>query len=161
YRIVGESRLDSRFEALRSGESPLIGRDEELALLRRRWMEGKAGAGQIVMISAEPGIGKSRLAEALRESLETELHTGLRYFCSPYHQDSALYPIIGQLERAAGFEADDPAEAKLDKLQALLSVAASAENAVPLVAELLSLPIAGRYPTLDLTPQHKKEKTFD
>ena len=161
YRILGESWVDSQFEALRSGESPLIGRDQELALLRRRWIEGKAGAGQIVLILAEPGIGKSRLAEGLRESLETEPHTQLRYFCSPYHQDSTLYPIIGQLERAAGFETDDPAEAKLDKLQALLSVAASAETDVPLVGELLSLPIADRYPTLDLTPQHKKEKTFD
>ena len=107
FRILRESSVGSRFEALRAGETPLIGRDEELELLRHRWAEAKAGRGQIVLISAEPGIGKSRLAEAFRKSLESDPHTRLRYFCSPHHQDSALFPFIGQLERAARFERDD------------------------------------------------------
>jgi predicted ATPase len=95
FRVLGESRVGSRFEALRSGESPLVGRDEELELLQRRWEQAKAGTGRVVLISAEPGIGKSRLAEAFRENLAGEPHTRLRYFCSPHHQDSALYPFIG------------------------------------------------------------------
>ena len=161
YRVFGESRVGSRFEALRSGKSPLVGRDEELELLRRRWTEAKAGAGRVVLILAEPGIGKSRLAEALRESVETEPHTRLRYFCSPHHQHSAFHPVIGHLERAAGFKPDDTARDRLDKLQTLLSGAASAENDLPLVAELMSLPLTDRYPAVELTPQSKKEKVFD
>jgi class 3 adenylate cyclase/predicted ATPase/DNA polymerase III delta prime subunit len=159
-QVLRPSAVASRFEALRSGETPLVGRDEELELLRRRWDQAKTGAGRVVLISAEPGIGKSRLAEAFRESLEGEPHTRLRYFCSVHHQDSALFPIISQLERAAGFAGDDSPEAKLDKLQALVSTTDPATD-VPLLAELLSVPLDGRYPALDLTPQRKKEKTFE
>jgi class 3 adenylate cyclase len=110
WRVVGESGVVSRFEALRSEATPLVGRDEELDLLLRRWQQVKAGEGRAVLISGEPGIGKSRLAAALSERVENDPHTRLRYFCSPYHQDSALYPFITQLERAAGFERDDTAE---------------------------------------------------
>ena len=105
FRVLRESGIGSRFEALRTGETALIGREEELELLRRRWVQATAGRGQVVLISAEPGIGKSRLAEAFRQSLEGEPHTRLRYFCSPHHRDSALSPFIAQLERAAGFRA--------------------------------------------------------
>ena len=108
----------SRFEALRSGETPLVGREEEVELLVRRWQQAKSGEGRVVLISGEPGIGKSRLTAALSERIESEPHTRLRYFCSPHHQDSALYPFIVQLERAAGFARDDGPEAKLDKLAA-------------------------------------------
>src|SRR6202043_3777090 len=104
WRVVGESGVVSRFEALRSEATPLVGRDEELDLLLRRWQQAKAGEGRAVLISGEPGIGKSRLAAALSERIENDPHTRLRYFCSPYHQDSALYPFITQLERFAGFE---------------------------------------------------------
>jgi predicted ATPase len=83
----------SRFEALRSGATPLVGRDEELELLIRRWEQAKSGEGRVVLISGEPGIGKSRLTAALSEHIGTEPHTRLRYFCSPHHQDSALYPF--------------------------------------------------------------------
>jgi class 3 adenylate cyclase len=121
FRVLGESRVSSRFEALRSGETPLVGRDEEIELLRRRWEQTKAGTGRVVLISAEPGIGKSRLAEAFRESIEGDPHTRLRYFCSPHRQDSALFPFTGQLERAAGFERDDTPAARLDKLQVLVA----------------------------------------
>jgi Predicted ATPase len=99
--------VESRFEALRTATTPLIGRDEEVDLLLRRWEQAKRGDGCVVLISGEPGIGKSRLAETIVERLGGEPHTRLRYFCSPHHQDSALYPSIAQLERAAGFRRED------------------------------------------------------
>jgi len=103
WQVLGESGEVSRFEALRSGETPLVGRDEEIELLRRRWEQAKSGEGRVVLISGEPGSGKSRLTAALSAHIESEPHTRLHYFCSPHHQDSALYPFIAQLERAAGF----------------------------------------------------------
>jgi class 3 adenylate cyclase len=161
FRVVRERGVGSRFEALRTGEAPLVGREEETELLSRRWAQAKAGRGQVVLISAEPGIGKSRLAEAFRYSLERETHTRLRYFCSPHHQDSALFPFIAQLERTASFERDDTPSVRLKKLQALLAASEPAEGDVPLLAELLSVPFDSLYPALELTPQRKKEKTFD
>ena len=107
WRVLGESGEVSRFEALRSGETPLVGREEEIELLIRRWQQAKTGEGRAVLISGEPGIGKSRLTAELSQRIESEPHTRLRYFCSPYHQDSALYPFIVQFERAAGFARDD------------------------------------------------------
>jgi class 3 adenylate cyclase len=107
WRVLGESGEISRFEALRSGETPLVGREEEIELLIRRWRQAKRGEGRAVLISGEPGIGKSRLTAELSQRIESEPHTRLRYFCSPYHQDSALYPFIVQFERAAGFARDD------------------------------------------------------
>jgi class 3 adenylate cyclase len=121
WRIVGESGVVSRFEALRSEATPLVGRDEELDLLLRRWQQAKAGEGRVVLVSGEPGIGKSRVVAALWQRIQGDPHTRLRYFCSPYHQDSALYPVIAQLERAAGFARDDTVEEKLGKLRALLA----------------------------------------
>ncbi len=109
WRVIGESGMLSRFEALRSGETPLVGREEEIELLIRRWQQAKSGEGRVVLLSGEPGIGKSRLTAALSEHIGSEPHTRLRYFCSPHHQDSALYPFIAQLERAAGFIRDDAA----------------------------------------------------
>ena len=132
-----------------------------MELLLRRWAQAKAGNGRVVLISAEPGVGKSRLAEALAERIAAEPHTRLRYFCSPHHQDSALYPVIAQMERAAGFlHADEPA-ARLAKLQALLAATAPPMEDVALIAELHSLPSADLAPPLDVTPQRKKEKTFE
>src|SRR5216683_6762491 len=149
----------SRFEALRSGATPLVGRGEELDLLLRRWELAKTGEGRVVLLSGEPGIGKSRLTAALSERIGSEPHTRLRYFCSPHHQDSALYPVIGQLERAAGFARDAGPETKLDKLATLLGPAAEIGD-ISLLVELLSLPGGDRFAPLDLSPQRKKESTF-
>ena len=115
----------------------------------------------MVLLSGEPGIGKSRLTAALLERLAAEPHTRLRYFCSPQHTDSALYPIIGQMERAAGFTHDDATQAKLDKLDALLAQSFTPRQDAALFAEMLSLPNDGRYPTLDLTPQQRRQKTLE
>src|SRR4029077_17399768 len=142
-------------------ETPLVGREEELELLLRRWEQAKAGTGRVVLISAEPGIGKSRLTEAFRESIACEPNTRLRYFCSPHRQNSALFPFIGQLERPAGFERDDTPAARLDKLEVIVVTAAPTKDDVQPLAELLGVPLDNRYPTLDLTPQRKKEKTFE
>ena len=103
------------------GLTDLVGREEELDLLLRRWSKAQAGEGQVVLLSGEAGIGKSRLTAALLERLSGEAHTRLRYFCSPQHTDSAFYPIIGQMERAAGLAHDDKPQAKLDKLDAVLA----------------------------------------
>jgi class 3 adenylate cyclase/predicted ATPase len=159
WRVVGESGVVSRFEALRSGTTPLVGRDEELDLLLRRWQQAKSGEGRVVLVSGEPGIGKSRLTAALSQRIETEPHTRIRYFSSPHHQDSALYPFISQLERAAGFARDDTATMKLDKLEALIGDGAEPGD-LSLIAEMLSLSGGERFPPLDLSPQRKKERTL-
>jgi class 3 adenylate cyclase/predicted ATPase len=160
-RVLRESAVEGRFAALRTSSMPLVGRDEELALLQRRWQQAKAGEGCVVLLSGEPGIGKSRLAQVVFDQIAGDPHTRLRFFCSPHHQDSALYPTVTQLERAAGFRRDDTAEQKLDRLEAVLSQAADDLcEAVPLLAALLSLPVGDRYPPLNLTPQKQKEKTL-
>ncbi len=159
WRVLGESGVVSRFEALRSGETPLVGRDEEIELLVRRWQQAKSGEGCVVLISGEPGIGKSRLTAALSEHIGSEPHTRLRYFCSPHHQDSALHPFITQLERAAEFVRDDTVEAKLDKLRALLAPGTRDDDDITLLSELLSLPSSAA--NLILSPQRKREKLFE
>ena len=159
WRVLGESEVVSRFEALRSAETPLVGREEEVELLLRRWEQAKSGEGRVVLISGEPGIGKSRLTAALSERIGSEPHTRLRYFCSPHHQDSALYPFIAQLERAAGFARDDTVEAKLGKLQALLTPGTRDDDDITLLSELLSLPSSAA--NLNLSPQRKREKLFE
>src|SRR5262249_23615053 len=145
--------VESRFEALRaSGLTALVGREEETDLLLRRWARAKTGEGQVVLISGEAGIGKSRLTAELLEGLAAEPHTRMRYFCSPQHTDSALYPIIGQMERAVGLAHDDTSQARLDKLDAVLSQTSTSVEHAALFAEMLSLPNDRRYPTLDLSP---------
>jgi predicted ATPase len=151
----------SRFEALRaSGLTDLVGREEESELLLRRWSRAKTGEGQVVLLSGEAGIGKSRLTATLLERLAAEPNTRLRYFCSPQHTDSALFPIIGQMERAAGLVHDDAPGARLDKLDALLAQTSTSIEDASLIAEMLSLPNDGRYPALDLDPQQRRQKTL-
>jgi class 3 adenylate cyclase/predicted ATPase len=162
WQVLGASSVASRFEALRgSALSRLVGRGEEIELLLRRWARAKGGDGQVVLVSGEPGIGKSRLTTALTERLHGEPHVRLRYFCSPYHQDSALFPFIDQFGRASGFAHDDPPMAKLEKLAALLSSTAPVEGDVALIADLLSLPASERHPLPNLSPQRKKERTLE
>jgi predicted ATPase len=152
--------VESRFEALHaSGLTELVGREEELELLLRRWSKAKSGEGQVVLLSGEPGIGKSRLSAALMERLAPEPHTRLRYFCSPQHADSAFYPIISQTERAAGMAHDDTTQAKLDKLDAVLAQTSTPIQDAALFAEMLSLPNDGRYPALDLAPEERRQRT--
>jgi class 3 adenylate cyclase len=162
YQVLRPSAVESRFEALHGTRlTPLVGRGEELELLLRRWQQAKGGDGSVVLISGEPGIGKSRLVQTLLERLSNEPHTRLRSFCSPHHQDTALYPTITQLERAAGFRRENTEEQRLDKLEALLAQATNdLSEAVPLLAGLLSIFVGDRYPALDLTPQKRKEKTL-
>jgi class 3 adenylate cyclase/predicted ATPase len=157
WAVLRARAVESRFEALHeTGLTALVGREEEMELLARRWSRAKVGEGQVVLLSGEAGIGKSRLTAELLERVAAERHTRLRYFCSPQHTDSALYPIIGQLERAAGFANDDDAAAKQQKLAQMLVEGGEAE-AFPLFAELLSLPGTA----LDISPQQKKKRTFE
>jgi class 3 adenylate cyclase/predicted ATPase len=162
WMVLRASTVESRFEALHpSGLTALVGREEETELLLRRWSRAKSGEGQVVLISGEAGIGKSRLTAVLLESAASEPHTRLRYFCSPQHTDSAFYPIVGQMERAAGFLHNDMPQQKLDKLDAALAHSSASIQDVALIAEMLSLPDDGRYPALELTPQHRRRKTME
>src|SRR5262249_25150829 len=161
-QVLRPSAVASRFEALRgSALSPLVGRHEEIDLLLRRWARAKAGDGQVVLVSGEPGIGKSRLTAALGVRFRAEPYLRLRYFCSPYYQDSALYPFIDQLSRAAGFTPDDSPTVRLEKLESLLFRAAPPDEDVALIADLLSLPSSERHPLPNLSPQRKKERTLE
>ena len=160
--VLRANPVDSRFDAFHAtGLTELVGRQEEIELLLRRWSKAEAGEGQVVLLSGEPGIGKSRLTAALLERLAAEPHTRLRYFCSPQHTDSALYPIIGQMERAAGLAHNDTVQTKLDKLDALLAQTSTSKQEAALLAELLSLPNDGRYPDLELTPQQRRQRTLE
>ena len=162
WAALRPSSVESRFEALHaSGLTELVGREEELELLLRRWSKAKSGEGQVVLLSGEPGIGKSRLTAALLERLASELHTRMRYFCSPQHTDSALYPVISQMERAAGFVHDDTAKAKLDKLDAVLAQGFTPPQDAALFAEMLSLTNDGRYIASELTPEQRRQKTLE
>ena len=161
HQVLRASNLENRFDARQHAGAPLLGREEELDLLVRRWQQAKAGEGRAVLIAGEPGIGKSRLTRALLERVQDEPHTRLQYHCSPYHQDSALHPIISQLVRAAGIEHEDAADRKLGKLGAVLAPTATGQNeTVALLAPLLSIPLAPEHVPLDLSPQRRKELTF-
>ena len=162
WAALRESSAEGRFEAMHAtGLTDLVGREEELDLLLRRWSKAKTREGQVVLLSGEAGIGKSRLTAALLERLASEPYTRLRYFCSPQHTDSALYPIISQMERAAGFAHDDNGQAKLDKLDAVLAQSFTSRQDAALFAEMLSQSNDGRYPKLELSPQQRRQKTLE
>jgi predicted ATPase len=162
WATLRPSSVESRFEALHGAAlTALVGREEELELLLRRWSKAKSGEGQVVLLSGEAGIGKSRLTAALLEAIASEPHTRLRYFCSPQHTDSALYPIIGQMERAAGLAHGDTAQVKLDKLDSLLAQTSTSKQVAALFAEILSLPNDGRYPALNMDPQQRRRNTLE
>jgi len=161
WRVTRDSGVESRFDARRAaGLTPLVGREHEIGLLMEHWQQAKDGEGQVVLLSGEPGVGKSRVTQALRESTASEPQIRLRYQCSPYHANSAFHPIIDQISRAAGFERDDSAESRLDKLEALLALSAEdVARVAPLFAAVLSLPL-DRYPASGLSPQRQKAGTI-
>jgi class 3 adenylate cyclase/predicted ATPase len=162
WRVDGEGRAEGRFEALHGVRlTPLVGRDHELGILLERWGWAKDGDGQVVLLSGEPGIGKSRIIRALRERLGDEPYTPLSHYCSPHHTNSALYPVIALLERAARLDRDEPPEAQLAELEAVLGRASDRRDEVaPLIAALLGIPTGDRYPGLILTPEVQKRRTL-
>jgi class 3 adenylate cyclase len=162
WQVLRLGTVESRFEALHAaGLSPLVGRDDELELLLRRWRRAVSGEGQLVLLSGEPGVGKSRLSAALQERLRDEPYLRLRYFCSPHNSDSALYPFIAQLERAVAFNHEDSPSTRLDKLQAVLAESRNADHeTAALLADLLGISSEGRYPSLPQDPQRRRELTL-
>ena len=163
WRLLGEAHTESRFEAKRSSAlTPFVGRELELQTLDHRWGQAEEGEGQVVLISGEPGIGKSRIAETTHERLPAEGHIRLLYQCSPHHTNSALHPVIEQLGFAAGLDTDEADDSKLDKLESLIALAGEdVEATAPLFADLLSIPHDGRYSALNLSPQVQKDRTLE
>ena len=161
YQLLAESGAQTRLDTVAPhGLTPLVGREQELGLLLAHWAQSAEGRGQVVLLSGEAGIGKSRLVEVLREHLGREPAMWLTFRCSPYHTNSALYPVIAHLQRALHFQRDEPAAARLDRLEsALQATHLPLEEAVPLMAALLSVPLAARYPPLQWSPQKHKQKT--
>jgi predicted ATPase len=161
WSAVRPASVEGRFEAYHAtGVTELVGREEELDLLVQRWSKAKTCEGQVVLLSGEAGVGKSRLTAALLETLASQPHTRLRYFCSPQHTDSALYPIISQMERAAGMAHNDTPQQKLNKLDAVLAQSFTPPQDAALIADMLSLPNGGRYPALELGPEQRREGTL-
>ena len=158
WRVVGERAVQTRFEAVRGQRlNRLVGRDQELGLALARWEAAKAGEGQVVLLRADPGLGKSRLVSELGLRLETETVADLRYQCSPHHVNSALYPVLQQLTRVARLEPNDPTATKLEKLEKLVAqLKIEPMKAVPLLAAMLSIPPDDTYPALQLTPEQQK-----
>ena len=161
-QVLGTSGVESRFEAMHANKLPsLFGREEEIDLLSRRWRQATREEGRVVVLTGEPGIGKSHIALALNERLQSEPHITLRYFCSAHHTHSPLFPFINQLERAAGFKHNNSPAEKLAKLNALLSPSTDDPEHVAVLASLFALPADNRYSLKDLTPQKRKERTFE
>lgn len=164
WRVIGVRSVESRFEATHEMTelTPLVGREGEIALLIEKWHQATTGEGQAVMVLGEPGIGKSRLGQALREYVSGQPHTLLRYFCSQYHQNSVLYPVIAQLERAARISEHDAAPVKLEKLEDMLALATdNVADVGSLMAALLSIPVDDRYPESTMDPQRQRALTME
>jgi class 3 adenylate cyclase/predicted ATPase len=162
WRVISECEVESRFEAMRPKQlTRFVGRQEQLSRLLTFWDQAKRGAGQVVLLCGEPGIGKSRISKALLDAIAEEPHVTVRYQCSPHHTNSPFFPVINQLEQAARFKREDSPNTKLDKLEAVLSQAGDASLAdASLYAALLSMPSGARYPSLNFTPQRQKDLTI-
>jgi class 3 adenylate cyclase/tetratricopeptide (TPR) repeat protein len=161
WQVLKMSGVESRFEAMHKTKlPPLFGREEEIELLLRRWRYATQGEGRAVVLTGEPGIGKSHIALAIDERLQSEPHIALRYFCSAHHTNSAFFPFIGQLERAAGFERSDSPTEKLSKLEAFVARSMADPERVAVLANLLALPASDHFRLQELSPQKRKEKTF-
>jgi class 3 adenylate cyclase/ABC-type transport system involved in cytochrome c biogenesis ATPase subunit/tetratricopeptide (TPR) repeat protein len=163
YAVLGERQVESRFDARTPGQlGEMVGRDAELALLLERWRRACAGEGQLVVLNGDAGIGKSRIVRALQQALVREPHVRINYQCSPYHADSALYPVIRQLRRAAGIAPADGAAANLDRLEALLGDAQTVgTETLALMAGLLGIDAAARYPAPGLAPQQQRQRILE
>jgi class 3 adenylate cyclase/tetratricopeptide (TPR) repeat protein len=163
WQVLAARDVESRFEAEHPARlTPLVGREEEVELLLRRWRQARQGEGRVVVITGEAGIGKSRIVIALEEAIRSERHVKLRYFCSAHHANSALYPFISQLERAAGFQRGDAPAQRLEKLETLVAPSRPhCDHVVPLLAHLLSLPPSDRYPLPPMPPQRRKQLIFE
>jgi len=161
WQVLGPSGVASRFEAMHKTKlPPLFGREEEIELLLRRWRHATQEEGRVVVLTGEPGIGKSHIALAIEERLQSEPHITLRYFCSAHHTNSALFPFIGQLEHAAGFEHSDSVTERLSKLDALVARSTADPEHLAVLASLFALPASDRYQLQELSPQKRKEKTL-
>jgi len=163
YKVLHKTGVQSRLDvAITKGLTPLVGREQEVQLLLERWEQAKEGMGQVVLLSGEAGIGKSRLLQVLKEHLEGEVHTRIENRCSPYYQNSSLYPVINRLQRLFEFKREDSPEEKLGKVERIMEqYNFSLEEMVPLFASLLSIPLLDRYPPLNLTPQKQKQITLE
>ncbi len=163
WRVNGLSQTEGRFVAAHGTHlSPLVGRDSELALLMDKWQRAKTGDGQLVLLCGEPGIGKSRLIQELRDAVQADAGYSFLYQCSPFHTDTAFHPISETFAREARFRPDEPAESKLDKLDArLAAIGLKVDEASPLIASALSIPTGERYPPLEMSPQLQKQRTIE
>jgi len=162
WSVIREIENVSRFEASRSeAMTPFVGREQEVALLVNRWRSAAQGKGQVVLLSGEAGIGKSRILAVLRERIGEERHLTFRYQCSPHHVNDAFYPVIGQIWRAARFVSGEPAATRLDKLETMIARAGLESSEIaPYLASLLAIPTEGRYPALEMAPSEVKERTI-
>jgi len=161
YQVLQSSDIESRFDATHRTTLPsLFGRDEEMALLLGKWRRAALAEGQVVMLMGDAGIGKSNIALALDQRLKDQPHITLRYFCSAHHTNSALFPFISQLRRAAGFEHTDKPEERRSKLDALIAQSHGDPEHVAVLADLLALPIGDGHPLQELSPEERKERTF-
>jgi class 3 adenylate cyclase/predicted ATPase/DNA polymerase III delta prime subunit len=163
WNVIGHRDVESRFEARQASNlSPYVGRDVELEMLVNRWTLAKGGEGQLVLLAGEPGVGKSRAVLELHRRIENESHTQLQYQCSPHYTNSAFYPVITQLERAAGISHEDTPQSKLDKLEVVIAQGTwDVKAVIPFFSDLLTIPNDGRYAKLDFTPKHRREKTLE
>jgi class 3 adenylate cyclase/tetratricopeptide (TPR) repeat protein len=161
WRVLGERAVESRFGAAHAGRlTTFVGRQQEVELLLERWRRARAGEGQVVLLSGEAGIGKSRITETLRSRLSEQDYTRIQYQCSPHYTNSPLYPAIQQLSFAVGIKAEDTLETQLDKLEALMRQSSAPPEDVPLIAALLSIPSSDRYPLQEMSPEEQKQKTL-
>ena len=162
WRVSGIRSVESRFEARASELTPMVGREQEVALLLERWQQAKDREGQAVLLSGEPGIGKSRIAQAVVEQVEADPHIRLRFQCSPHYTTTAFHPFVEHFERAAGFARDDTPSTKLDKLEVVLAQGTERVSEVaPLLTAMLAIPTDERYPRLAYTPQRQRELTIE